>query len=81
MGIIRVYDHLGRKNEADILGIVNMFLTSPSDTTAESVRHILDNVGPNYIFSRVKSPIAKFRPGSTSDSDWADSLPDAPGPR
>lgn len=71
-GIIKVWCATPARKYAWIIGVHNWFLADPDYLTEKkTVEFILANTPDTYVFSRVGSPVVKFRPGYTSDSSWA----------
>jgi hypothetical protein len=62
-------------HRAYVIGLHNGFLMFDGQHSAQSIQAILSLTPDSYLFARQRSLIIRFRPGETTDTDWADSLP------
>jgi hypothetical protein len=53
-----------------ILGIHNGFLTWPERHTSDSIKTIVDNTSPSYLFKTLNSLIIRIRPGESNDTSY-----------
>lgn len=80
-GILGVCDTTGRKTgdfagypimaRAYVLGITNALLQMDGQMNAEKVEQAIDAHPDYYLFKQWKSLIVRFRPGESSDTNWA----------
>lgn len=77
-GIVQVYDIKGLNKDAEVIGIHNVFLEMPwYEVNKASLQEIIKDTSYRYLFKELESLIVRMHPGATSDTSWADKMPDA----
>ncbi len=86
-GVLRVWSKHGARDKAFVLGLHNRFLTMAENADPKvSIKVLLEETPAYYLFKTWDSPIVRIRPGGSSDTAFADELPDGakaervPGP-
>jgi hypothetical protein len=62
-------------HRAWVLGLHNGLLHHPAPHDAASIRGILEETPPTYLFKALGSLVIRIRPGESGDTDWAERLP------